>query len=127
MSVVAKKHPTEKVTIKVGNHQAEVFYLQKPVAGNLLQLIKSFQPQQSEEDWVEFSEVFPELNDPAERIASALRGARYKKEMTQVELAKMLNITQGDLSKMEHGKRPIGKNLAMRLSKILKVDYRIFL
>ena len=102
--------------------------MQKPIASNLLQLIKSFQPQKTEkEDWVEFSDIFPELNDPAERIASALRGARFKAELTQIELAQKLKVTQGDLSKMEHGKRPIGKKLVQRLAKILDVDYRIFL
>ena len=47
--------------------------------------------------------------------------------MTQVELAKKLNITQGDLSKMEHGKRPIGKKMAKKLSVILNIGYRVFL
>jgi len=28
---------------------------------------------------------------------------------------------------MEHGKRPIGKEMAKRLAKILKVNYRVFL
>lgn len=32
------------------------------------------------------------------RIASILRGARYKENMTQVNLAKKLKITQSDLS-----------------------------
>jgi len=128
MSAVAKTHLTERVTIKIGGNQAEIFYLQKPVANNLLQLIKSFQPQENaKKDWVEFSEAFPELNDPAKRIAAALRGARYKAELTQVELAKRLEITQGDLSKMEHGKRPVGKKLAQRIAKIVDVDYRVFL
>jgi len=28
---------------------------------------------------------------------------------------------------MEHGKRPIGKDMAKRLAKALKVNYRVFL
>lgn len=128
MSAIAKTRPTEKVTIKVGRQQAEIFYLQKPVVSNLLELIKNFQiiPTKND-DWFDINDVLPEVNDSRERGASALRGARHKEEMTQAELAKKLNIAQGDLSKMENGKRPIGKNLAMRLGKILKVDYRIFL
>ena len=72
-------------------------------------------------------EVFPELKDKNERVAAALRGARYKAEMTQAQLAQKINSAQGDLSKMEHGKRPIGKNMAQRIASILKVDYRIFI
>jgi len=47
--------------------------------------------------------------------------------MSQGELAKKLGIPQGNLSKMENGKRPIGKAMAKRLSEILNIDYRVFL
>lgn len=126
MSVAAKKPHTEKVSIKVGNHQAEIFYLMKPVAENLLQFMRSMQPN-DDETLTPIDEVFPALKDKNERVATVLRGARYKEGMTQAELAKKINITQGDLSKMEHGKRPIGKKLAQRIASILRVDYRIFL
>ena len=46
---------------------------------------------------------------------------------TRAHLAKRLGITQGDLSKMEHGKRPIGKKMALRLSSFLNIDFRVFL
>ncbi len=127
MSVVAKKPHTERVSIKVGSHQVEIFHLMKPVAENLLQFVRSIQPSADDEDLTSIEEVFPKLKDRTERIAAALRGARYKAEMTQAELARKIKITQGDLYKMEHGKRPIGKNLAQRIAAILKVDYRIFL
>lgn len=126
MSAVAKMLPTEKVSIKVGQRHTEVFFLPKNAAENLLLFIKNCQPELSGEG-IKLEDLEPSLKDPAQRIARVLRGARHKEEMSQVELAKKLNITQSDLSKMEHGKRPIGKKLAMRLSKILKVDYRIFL
>jgi ribosome-binding protein aMBF1 (putative translation factor) len=77
--------------------------------------------------FVEFSEIFSEMDDAVLGIASVLRGARYKAGLSQVELAKKLHITQGDLSKMERGKRSIGKVLAQRLGKILDIDYRVFL
>src|SRR5690606_33769726 len=113
--------------IKIGNHQAEIFYLVKPVVENLLQLVRSIQPESGYDDLSPITEVYPNLKDKAKRVAAALRGSRYKEGITQIELAKKLHITQGDLSKMENGKRPIGNKLAQRIANILNVDYRIFL
>jgi ribosome-binding protein aMBF1 (putative translation factor) len=76
---------------------------------------------------VVIEDIEPKMKDPFLRTASILRGARYKENMTQVDLAKKLKFTQSDLSKMEHGKRPIGKKLAQRIAEILKIDYRILL
>jgi ribosome-binding protein aMBF1 (putative translation factor) len=128
MSVVAKMLPTEKVTIKIGQGQTEVVLLPKDAANNLLLFIKQCQPAlQAKEDSIKIEDIEPKMKNLALRTASILRGARYKENMTQVDLAKKLKITQSDLSKMEHGKRPIGKKLAQRIASILKVDYRIFL
>jgi DNA-binding XRE family transcriptional regulator len=127
MSAVAKMLPTERVTIKIGHGQSEVVLLPKDAANNLLLFIKQCQPILREEDHIKIEDIEPKMKNPALRTASILRGARFKENMTQVDLAKKLNITQSDLSKMEHGKRPIGKKLAQRIASILKVDYRIFL
>lgn len=59
--------------------------------------------------------------------ALMLRGARKKEELTQVQLANILGTSQGNIALMENGSRPIGKTMAKRLEKILKVDYRVFL
>ncbi len=56
-----------------------------------------------------------------------LRGCRHKEEMTQKELAEVLDISQHHISEMENGKRPIGKQMAKRLAAFFKTDYRIFL
>ncbi|OFZ55574.1 MAG: hypothetical protein A2428_14565 [Bdellovibrionales bacterium RIFOXYC1_FULL_54_43] len=61
------------------------------------------------------------------KIGSTVRGARHKEGLSQIELAGRLGVTQGDLFKMENGKRPIGKKMAMRLGRLLKIDYRVFL
>ena len=39
----------------------------------------------------------------------------------------MTGIPQRHISEMEHGKRPIGKERAKKLAKVLKVDYHILL
>jgi len=39
----------------------------------------------------------------------------------------MINTTQANLSSMESGKRPIGKNKAKLIAEMFDVDYRYFL
>jgi ribosome-binding protein aMBF1 (putative translation factor) len=59
--------------------------------------------------------------------AYMVRAARKRVGMTQVQLAEKLKMPQGNLSQIETGKRSVGKLLAKRLSKVLGVDYRVFL
>ena len=71
---------------------------------------------------VSWREVFPGFDG-----GLALRGARKREALTQKQLAGHLGIGQTHISEMEHGKRPIGKEMARRLARVLKVDYRVFL
>lgn len=88
-----------------------------------LQITSSTEQQEN----IPASEIFKDEISKYTKPGLALRGARLKEDMSQVELAKKLGISQTDLSKMEYGKRSIGKKMAKRLSKILNIDYRIFL
>jgi len=56
-----------------------------------------------------------------------LKGARYKEDMTQEQLAKASGIARRHISEMENNRRSIGKERASRLAEVLKVDYRMFL
>ena len=56
-----------------------------------------------------------------------LRGCRFQHDVSQKTLAKGLKISQHHISEMENGKRPIGKEMAHRLAKFFKTDYRLFL
>jgi DNA-binding XRE family transcriptional regulator len=56
-----------------------------------------------------------------------LRGCRYKKDITQLELSKAIGVNQHHISEMENGKRPIGKEMAKRLADFFETDYRVFL
>ena len=47
--------------------------------------------------------------------------------MTQAELAAEVGVKATHISEMERGKRPIGKDMAKRLAKVLKVNYKVFL
>lgn len=67
-------------------------------------------------------EVFPEGNP-----AMLLRGYRGKLDMTQKELATKLGVTQNRVSDMESGKRPISKDMAVKLGEIFDTPYKSFL
>jgi transcriptional regulator with XRE-family HTH domain len=71
---------------------------------------------------VPWEEVYPDFNGSV-----ALRGARKREALTQKELARLAGVSQTHVSEMEHGKRPIGKDMARRLATVLKVNYRVFL
>ena len=55
------------------------------------------------------------------RIGNLLAGARLKAGMTQVELAKKLDLRQNMISDYERGKRRITKSMAKRLTKVLNI------
>ena len=68
-----------------------------------------------------WEEVYPDFNGSV-----ALRGARNGRPYPK-DLAHLVGVSQTHISEMEHGKRPIGKDMARRLAKVLKVNYRVFL
>ena len=59
--------------------------------------------------------------------ASALRGYRYREDLKQDELAKLLGTKQSYISALENAKEPIGKAMAKKLAEIFKTNYRFFL
>ena len=56
-----------------------------------------------------------------------LRAARRKANLSQVALAKRTGIDRSNLNAYEHGTKNIGPKVALKLSKILKVDYRVLI
>ena len=53
-----------------------------------------------------------------------LSGARYREDITQVELAERTGIPRRHISEMENGKRPIGKQNAKKLAEVLNIEPR---
>ena len=84
-------------------------------------------PTHKDTELVDIGEIFPHLNDPEKMPAITFRGIRAKTGLTQKEVAKRLGITQAEVSKIECGKRSIGKALSKRIEKEFKIDYRRFL
>ena len=67
-------------------------------------------------------EVFPDFH-----IGHALRGLRSREGLTQKQLAEMIGAKPSHISEMENGKRPIGKEMAKRLARALRTQYKVFL
>lgn len=77
--------------------------------------------------FISADEAFSHLDKRYGKVDSLIKGYRLKHKMSQKQLAEKIGIEQGDLSKIENGKRSVGKDIAQRLAKIFNVDYRSFL
>lgn len=56
-----------------------------------------------------------------------LKGLRLRENYTQAELGELIGTSPNNISAMEHGRRSIGKEIAHRLAKVFRTDYRRFL
>jgi transcriptional regulator with XRE-family HTH domain len=77
-------------------------------------------------DSIPWRKAFPEFSED-ELIGKALAGVRSREGLTQIQLSEMTGIPQRHISEMENGKRPIGKEMAKRLGKVLNISYKVFL
>ena len=83
----------------------------------------SIQTNRADDDeTIRLEDAFPDLH-----CGSAIRGLRHREELTQEQLAEKIGIKRHHISEMEHGKRPIGKEMAKRLARALNSDYKVFL
>jgi plasmid maintenance system antidote protein VapI len=72
-------------------------------------------------------EAFPDITD-TELPGRILKGARYREGLSQVKLPELTGIPQRHISEMETGKRPIGKNNAIKIGKALNLaSYKVLL
>ncbi|EKD82886.1 MAG: Transcriptional regulator [uncultured bacterium] len=71
---------------------------------------------------VPWQKVLPDSNP-----GKILRGLRYRDGRSQKWLAEQLGMKQPNISAMEKGERPIGKNLAKKLGELFNIGYKVFL
>lgn len=124
MSGAVKMRHTE-ITIKQGKTILR-FELPTDLGGHVVDLLRGLEANLHEDSggFVSASEVFPDIKDHGKRIGIIFRGLRLKSGLTQVEVARQLGIDQADVSKIEKGKRSIGKVLAKKIEKEFGIDYR---
>ena len=83
--------------------------------------------KQKDEESISAQYLFEGLDKLRTEAGALLKGVRARENMNQIEFAEAIGVTQANLSKMEHGKRPIGKQIAKRIEQIFKVNYKYFL
>jgi ribosome-binding protein aMBF1 (putative translation factor) len=74
------------------------------------------------EEVVSLKDIFPDKHP-----GMVLKGFRQRDNMTQQQLADVLNIKQSRVCDLESGSRAISKLMAERLGKVFKISYKAFL
>ena len=90
-------------------------------------IIEKYRVKDGSKNHLSIDDVFGDLINEHGEPGLLLKGLRHREGLSQIELAKILNITQTNLSAMENGRRAIGKELAKRIAEKFEVDYRTFL
>lgn len=113
-----KKHPTKKKQHVIRMvHAGRIYEFPKSVADKYK---ISEQPTNADE-------LFESINKQYTKPGALLRGIRIRENLTQSAMAKLINVTQSDISQMERGTRAIGRNIAKRIESIFDVSYHSFL
>lgn len=92
-----------------------------------INVIEKYRVKKEHKEDLKIKDVFGDLIDEYGEPALLLKGLRHREGLSQNEFAKILNISQTNLSAMENGRRAIGKELAKRIAEKFKIDYRSFL
>lgn len=129
MSEHTKKHPikahAQGGTLIVSYHD-KTYAIPKRIANQyIVEVIKK--PKQKTAKPVNLKSLFANLESQHTKAGALLKGLRLRENMSQVEFAKKIKVTQANLSNMESGKRPIGKIIAKRIEKVFGTNYRYFL
>ena len=74
------------------------------------------------QEWLDAKGLFSDRTP-----SNMLIGARGKENITQNKLSELTGIPRRHISDMENGRRPIGKQNAMKLGKALNINYQLFL
>lgn len=114
MSAPMKKHPTK---IKLKDNVGRLYLIPKSVA----------QQYRAPDDSIAADKFFAAYEKKYTKPGMLLRCLRIREGYTQEEFAQLINISQANLSKMELGKRPIGKEMAKRIAKAFDINYRSLL
>lgn len=97
------------------------YAIPKPIA-------KKYQIKNNEQaQSVSAAQVFATLDRAYTKAGALLKGVRAREGMSQVAFANAIHVTQSNLSKMECGKRAIGKQIAKRIEEKFGVNYKYFL
>ena len=118
----AVKKPHIEVTI--GTRKPSVYLVTQAQADGLRKILTDYRV---EERSVPADEVFADLDQKFSKTGNILAGFRLRDELTQTQLARKIGTSQSAIAAIENGKRKIGKTMAMKLAKVFKTNFKIFL
>lgn len=106
-------------------HRHTTYAIPKNIANKYV--VEGDEPKKSKKAPSTIKSIFDKLDAKYTKAGSLLKGLRLREDLSQVVFAKKINVTQANLSNMEHGRRPIGKIIAKRIEKVFGTNYRYFL
>lgn len=92
-----------------------------------LKVIEKYKVSDKDDEIKTIHDAFGDLISKYGEPGVLLKGLRHKEGLNQVEFAKIIGVTQTNLSAMENERRAIGKDIAKRIMEHFGVDYRLFL
>lgn len=116
-----------RIEIAIRSGAKRKLFLVSEEKAHAIETLLSEPPPKKGDELIDIGDVFPDLNNPEKLPSITFRGIRAKTGLTQKEVADRLDITQAEVSKIEGGKRTIGKKLAKKIEKEFKINYRRFL
>jgi DNA-binding XRE family transcriptional regulator len=122
MSGLTKKRPIDNKNDVIFMHHAGVeYHIPKRIA-------EKYRADNTDNtDAIDADEVFTKINKKYTKPGALLKGIRIRENLTQIEMAEKIKVTQSDISQMENGARSIGRTIAKRIEKLFGVNYRSFL
>ena len=106
-------------------HRHTTYAIPKNIADKYI--LDDEKPKKKMSNSVSAKVLFEKLDKKFTKAGALLKGLRIREDLSQIEFAKKINVTQANLSKMENGRRPIGKIIAKRIEKVFGTNYRYFL
>lgn len=120
MSAHMKKHLT-KNNIELKDMKGRIYLVPKNIA------VQYKVDVADETQSISAAEFFLPYEQKFTKPGLLLRGLRVREGLTQTEFAEKIAVTQANLSHMENGRRPIGRDIAKRIEKQFRINYKNFL
>ncbi len=110
-----KKHPIDSAK----------FYGSQKDINRLRDFAKSNGLIEVSPDSIPAAEICPALETNPSGVY--MKGIRYREDLTQAKLSILTGISKRNISEMENGKRPVDRETANKLAKVLNADPKILL
>lgn len=127
MSAHMKTHRIEKYSCEVVVKMPGKKMMHSYLPATAIPKLEAFLNKYSESNSVDWTVVAKESIEKHGQAGMVLRGARFRENLSQKELAKLSGISQENISRIENGKRSIGEKVAKKLAKPLKINFKLLL